>query len=82
MANTEVIEKTTEAVVEATENGFAIPETGIKEAGIFAAGVATTIVVEHVVIPAAKKGWNFVTSKIGKTKTVVVTAEEVVEVEE
>ena len=82
MANTEVIEKTTEAVAEATENGIAIPEAGLKEAGIFAAGVATTLVVEHVVVPAAKKGFAFIKSSFGKPKTVVVTAEEVVEVEE
>ena len=82
MANTEVIEKTTEAVVEATQNGLIVSEFGTKEAGIFALGVITTIIVEHGAIPVAKKGWNFVTSKIGKPKTVVVTAEEVVEVEE
>ena len=82
MANTEVIEKTTEAVVEATQNGLTISEFGTKEAGIFALGVITTIVVEHGVIPAAKKGFELVKSSFGKTKTVVVTAEEVVEVEE
>ena len=81
MANTEVIEKTVEAAEAVNEMGV-IPEIGAREIGCVALGAAGVLFIEHVAIPVAKKGVKWVASNFGKTKTVVVTAEEVVEVEE